>query len=272
MKFIKLSAKNLYSFKELFFEFGNRGTTLILGKNLDQSTSNGAGKSSIIKSIFFALWGKELNGESVDLIRKRDEKDGYIVELEFEDRGHNYKIERYRDRKDKENKTGVDFYIDGKIFNGETSSDTQKIIERKIKISSKLFLSSILTAQNETKHFLTVNDTEKKELFSELLDLTVYSKSFDLVKEEISSKEKELYSINLKIETLEYKIKERKSECENLEEKNDSFEDERVTKEDQLNKKIEDLRNSKGRFDENELEKIEKLYGEKNTAADTKRD
>ena len=153
MKFIKLSAKNVYSFKELNFEFNHRGTSLILGKNLDQNTANGAGKSSILKTLYFVLWGKELNGESIELIKKRDEKDGFIAEVEFEDRGHNYKIIRYRDRKDKENKTGLDFYIDDKLFNGETASDTQKIIERKIKISPRLFLSSILTAQNETKHF-----------------------------------------------------------------------------------------------------------------------
>jgi DNA repair exonuclease SbcCD ATPase subunit len=252
MKFHKLIAKNVYSFRDLSFDFSHHGTTLILGKNLDQNTANGAGKSSILKTLYFALWGKELNGESVDLIRTRGEKDGFIVELDFEDRGHNYKIIRYRDRKEKEAKTGVEFYIDDKAFNGETAVDTQKIIERKLKISPRLFLSSILTAQNETKHFLTVNDTEKKELFSELLDLTAYSKAYDIVKEEISSKEKELLEVSQKIENLSEKIKEKSKEIEDFELKEDSFEDIRIQEKNKIAMSLSDCESLLGQFEKTE--------------------
>lgn len=256
MKFQRISAKNMYSFRQMEFSFSHRGTTLILGKNLDQSTANGAGKSSILKVLYFALWGKELNGEPIDLIKKRDEKDGIYVELEFEDRGHNYKIVRYRDRKDKEAKTGLDFFINGTLFNGETTTDTQKIIERKLKISPRLFLSSILTAQNESKPFLSLSDSDKKELFSELLDLVVYSKSFDLVKADIAEKEKEIESLNLKIESGVSKIKEKVEELEILEQKNDAFEDDKITVKNKKLKELAELRLSKEKIEDGNLKEI----------------
>lgn len=258
MRFKKLTAKNVYSFKELDFDFSHHGTTLILGKNLDQNTANGAGKSSILKTLYFALWGKELNGESVDLIKTRGEKDGFIVELDFEDRGHEYKIIRYRDRKEKEAKTGVEFFIDNKSFNGETAVDTQKIIERKLKISPRLFLSSILTAQNETKHFLTVNDTDKKELFSELLDLTAYSKAYDIVKDDISNKEKERTELLQKIENISEKIKEKNKEIEDFETKEDSFEDNRIQEVIKIKKELDSLEKSLSNFTFIEEEMAEK--------------
>lgn len=271
MKFKKLKAKNVYSFKDLVFDFNHNGTTLILGKNLDQGTANGAGKSSILKTLYFALWGKELNGESVDLIKTRGEKDGFIVELEFEDRGHDYSIVRYRDRKDKELKTGVEFYIDGKPFNGETATDTQKIIERKLKISPRLFLSSILTAQNETKHFLTVNDTEKKELFSELLDLTAYSKAYDIVKEEISQKEKSFAELESKIDTILDKIKEKKQEIADFEKNEDTFEENRLIELKKLESDLIVFEKKLISFSETKekLESLESSLEEKSKSAET---
>ena len=109
-------AENAYSFGKLNFEFNHKGTTLIIGRNEDQNTANGAGKSSILKILYLGLWGKELNAEPVDLVAYRGAAAGYLIDIEFEDKGHNFRIVRYRDRKDKDPKTGVDFYIDDELF------------------------------------------------------------------------------------------------------------------------------------------------------------
>ena len=238
MKLNKLIAKNIYSFKDLEIDFIHKGTTLILGKNLDQGTANGAGKSSILKSLYYCLWGKEISGESLDNIRTRGSQDGTIAELEFEDRGHSYKIVRYRDRRDMPGKTGVDFYINSALFNGETAADTQKIIDRKLKISPKLFLSSILMAQNSSNHFLIANDTEKKELFSELLDLTAYGKAYDITRSDIAQKEKETAELNIKLDNISSKILERIDEIKKHEQRDDGFENDRAIKELEIKARI----------------------------------
>ena len=228
MKIKKMMAENAYSFGKLNFEFNHKGTTLIIGRNEDQNTANGAGKSSILKILYLGLWGKELNAEPVDLVAYRGAAAGYLIDIEFEDKGHNFRIVRYRDRKDKDPKTGVDFYIDDELFNGETSTDTQKNIERKLKISAKLFKSAIMTTQKDNSHFLTASDTDKKEIFSELLDLTAYSAAFDYVKKEMSSLEKKIDDAETKLEHFSERIKERADELGSYQTKEDNFENEKT--------------------------------------------
>jgi DNA repair exonuclease SbcCD ATPase subunit len=252
MKFKNLHAENVYSFRNLDFEFNHRrGTTLIMGRNKDQKTANGAGKTAIIRTLYLGLWGQELYGAKLENVVFEKADNGYLIEVEFEDRGHEFKIVRFRGRKDREVSTGVDFYVDGKLFNGENATDTQKIIENKLKISPNLFLSAILTKQNATEHFLTANDSKKKEIFSELLDLIIYSKAFDLTKKEIESLEDKIGETSLKIEGFQERIKERTKEITDLEDKETKFEDEKTnkikeleSKKSKINQEITDLKNS----------------------------
>ena len=254
MKFKYVKAEYIYSFRKLYFEFKYKGTTLIIGRNEDQNTANGAGKTSLIKTLFYGLWGKELDKENLDLITFRGADDGLIVEVGFEDRGHEFKIVRYRDRKDKDPKTGVDFYINGVLFNGEGATETQRNIERKLKISPTLFLSAVLTKQGEDKHFLTVGDTEKKEIFSELLDLIVYSKAFDLVKDEIADLDDKISDANNKAEHFSERVKERQNEIKDLQHKEDSFEDEKLN--------LIKINENKISVFQEEIEKIKQLNSE----------
>jgi DNA repair exonuclease SbcCD ATPase subunit len=241
MKFQNLTAENVYSFKHISFDFIYRGTTLIIGKNQDQKTANAAGKSTIFKTVYLGLWGKELVGEPLDMIANRNESNGFLVTLTFEDRGHNYKIVRFRDRKERDPKTGVEFYIDGKPFNGADAPDTQRIIEKKLRISSKLFLSAVMTAQNADKHFLTISDTDKKERFSEILDLTAYSKAFEATKADITAVEERLTQAETKIEGLRASIEEKTEEIKDLEKKDSEFLANKEVETDALKQKIESL-------------------------------
>jgi DNA repair exonuclease SbcCD ATPase subunit len=229
MKFKSLKAYNTYSFPSLDFRFNYRGTTLIIGRSEDENTANGSGKTTLIKVLYLGLWGKELYDATLDEVKSRNADNGWLIEIEFEDSGHTYKIVRYRDRKDKDPKSGVEFYSDGKLYPADSASEMQKGIEAKLKMSPKLFKSSVLTAQGEDKHFLTVSDTDKKEIFSELLDLTVYSAAFNVVKKEIDDLEDKINEIEGKIESASNRIKERSDEVANLMTEEDKFEDSKLT-------------------------------------------
>lgn len=213
MKFKKLYIEGAYSFPILDFNFENQnpGISIILGKNLDQNTNNGAGKSTLLKSLYLMLYGKDLNGANIDKAIGWSSKGGFAGYLEFEDRGSNFRITRYRKSVARADGVknwegtpvsgnGVDFMMDGSPLNGETHTETQSIIESKIRISSKLFLSSVLMAQDSQNNFLKANDTDKKEILSELLDLMEYSKAFEKVKKEIKNSEEKLKVCQLKIE------------------------------------------------------------------------
>lgn len=221
MRITRVWGQDIYSFKKLEFDLTNYqgGTTMILGKNLDQKTANGAGKTSLLKAIFFFLYGEDLAGSKkvpkANVVR-RGSKTGMAGGLDFEHNGDTYSIVRsisYKskkpiilyeiDGKEVKLKTNdIFFSINGKPLLGEGPSDTQKNILNKIKISPKLFLSSILTAQKSNSQFLSADDTEKKKLLSELLDLTKYEKGFQKIKDDIKKLKEKLNKDTMQMDNL----------------------------------------------------------------------
>lgn len=99
-----------------FQGFGNNTTeirldfekpTLIIGRNYDsivdgQLDSNGAGKTTILNALTYALFDTLISGKGVkqdDIINNRNKKD-MLVELIFEVNGDFYKVQRFRKHKE----------------------------------------------------------------------------------------------------------------------------------------------------------------------------
>lgn len=219
MKFKKLYAENIYSFQRLEIDFSDfsGATSIILGKNIDQKSANGAGKSSILKALYWNLWNEELNGANLDTIIRRGATTGALSIIEFEDRGHEYKITRYKNyipRMDSPKLadgspitgSGVEFLINGEPFHGDNHSATQKLILQKMRMTPKLFLSCVMMAQNTKEHFLTANDTAKKDLLAQMLDLGVYKKASDELKKYIPEVDGKISNAEHRAETLNEQI------------------------------------------------------------------
>ena len=265
MKIKKLYAENIYSFKKLEVDFlAFAGViSIILGKNLDQKTANGAGKTSILKALYWALWNKELNGATIEeMVNRVFPDNGMLAILEFEDRGYEYKITRYKSYKpnssspklhngDVVSGSGVEFLVNGQPFMGESHSKTQGIIEQKIRMTPRLFLSCVLMAQNTKNTFLTANDSEKKELLSELLDLQAYEKAFKNVKEAIKDVEEKIAQNENKIDILNEQIDSLKNQINQLESQEKEYDDEIKVKKQSMSKQIATF--------EAELEELKKL-------------
>lgn len=225
MKIKKMFLENLYSYEKMDFSFDNfpGGTTLLLGKNLDQKTSNGSGKSTILKALFFGLYGEDVNGAVKAAVLRRGSS-WYSITIEFEDKGHFFKIERFEGKKDKTSPgKGLNFYIDNALFNGDGIEQTQKIINQKIKITPRLFLSSIYAAQDASSNFLLESDTNKKELLTELLDLSIYQKAFIHIKKEIDDSEKDIIEKQKKIDGIKEQISELDAQVKEFSKKRDTF-------------------------------------------------
>lgn len=266
MKLTKFYCENLYSFQSfsLNFEDYEGLISIILGKNLDDDTDNGAGKSSILKAIYWTFYNEDVEKATLDSIKNRNSNNGMLGIIEFTDRGHHYKITRYRKYKKNEecpyklcdgsliNGTGVEFLVNGESMldsvDNPTPDGIQKIIQLKIKYSPKLFLSTILMRQKADKHFITVDDTEKKNLLSEILDLSAYGVAFDKVKKEITELNTQLADNETKIEGINNNIEQLENDFISLSEEDLNYEKNKIEKIKKIDIEI---------FEENE--KINKL-------------
>lgn len=245
MRFKDLVAECVYSFERLHVteeQFNAGGLTAIIGQNKDQDTANGAGKTSILKVIYYLLFGKDLDGTPIEEISNRNLGRGHFGQLIFEDKGNEFKIQRYVDFKPTKNSLiqvkdgsraklkGIRFYINGEVFgdkkpNGEPTSDAEikKIILDRIGMTPELFLMSVMTAQDSDSNFLTASDTRKKEIISELLDLEVYEGAYDVVKGEIDEKEKQISQAESQVEEINREAQTKDQEIIALKAKEEGF-------------------------------------------------
>lgn len=197
MKFIKIKAKNFLSFKELELDLDNRGLILLTGKNLDDKSGtfdkNGIGKSSLVASIFYALFGETPDGRSADAIINKDAKKNASVELTLEVSGNTYVITRGR------KKNILSITLNGEPMEFSTMKETQANIEQIIGIPEEVFRTTLFFDGHYTTPFSEMTDKQKKEFLSAIVDLSVYSKAHDKTKEEIKETKAQIASVESNI-------------------------------------------------------------------------
>ena len=189
----KVTIDNIMSIGHIELQLDGRGVTLIEGRNLtDPSlTSNGTAKSSILGSIFYAIYGRFPAKDGVksdDIINRKVGKKAKVV-LEFEKNGKDYKIERSR------KPNHVYFFCGEDDLTTNSASNTDKLIKNTIGISEQLFLNAVLFDSINSKRFAIMNDKERKEMFTEVLSLDLYSKALELAKEDLKTVEAEIERI-----------------------------------------------------------------------------
>ena len=106
LKFKSLEVEGFQSIGKASINFDNLGTCLIIGKNNSDSKvrSNGSGKSSLIISLIWCLFGSTPNGIKNEVVNTFY-KNGCSVFVDFDVDNVNYKIRR--SIKHKEYKTGL---------------------------------------------------------------------------------------------------------------------------------------------------------------------
>lgn len=159
MIFKKLVLKNFKSHKHTVVDF-SQGINIIVGEN-------GAGKSTILEGISFALF-KQHTAKKIDSLIMNN-TDSMEVSLEFETNHGVYKIVREK----KSNLKSSLFKKEGDDFIHICSGDKEVLnqMESILNIDSDLFLNAIYVRQGEIAELVNKTVAEKKQLISKLLGL-----------------------------------------------------------------------------------------------------
>lgn len=166
--FRKISAKNFMSWDTLEFDF-ETGVTLVTGENLDDNTSEGAGKSSIPNALCWGLFGCVPKDINIDDVIKTGKKSCIVtVQLDNGDM-----ITRSR----KPNQLFISDYDVTSVEQGKDLKETQKMVEALIGMSFDTFCQSVYFAQNYSNKFITATQENKAKILSELQDLSVFDKA-----------------------------------------------------------------------------------------------
>ena len=188
-----------------FLSTGNAGTEI----QLDRSTTtlivgeNGAGKSTILDAICFALFNKAFrNISKPQLINSINGKQAR-VEVEFDIGRRNYRIVR-----------GIKpaiflIYVDGNLINQEADSrDFQRYLEEHIlKLNYKSFTQIVILGSASFTPFMQLPPSHRREIIEDLLDIRIFSTMNTLLKERSSALKDTIKSIEADIEVQKEKVR-----------------------------------------------------------------
>ena len=200
INFQYLRWKNFLSTGNVFTEIKLDGkkTSLIIGEN-------GAGKSTILDALSFALYGKPFRKiNKKQLVNSINGKEAQ-VEVEFTIGKNSYKIAR---NINKYGTSKFEVYRDSELINQDAAAkDYQEMLERNIlKLNHKSFSQIVVLGSSTFVPFMQLPSQHRREVIEDLLDIEIFSTMNTLLKEKASTNKNELIEIDYKINLAEQKI------------------------------------------------------------------
>ena len=191
LKLKSITAKNFLSVGNVSqaINLDRNDLTLVLGENLDlggddAGSRNGTGKSTILQTLSYALYGTAISDIKKDNLINLTNGKGMIVTVEFEKNGIAYRIERGR-------KPGVLLLYKGNVAFESKDSDsqgdsreTQHEINRIIGMSHDMF-RHVLALNTYTEPFLKMKAGDQRSIIEQLLGITMLSEKADALKEQV---------------------------------------------------------------------------------------
>lgn len=256
--FTKIRWKNFLSTGNVFTEIDlvSNKTTLVVGEN-------GAGKSTMLDALSFALFNKPFRKVNKPQLMNTINKKDLVVELEFFIGKHQYKIVRGM-------KPNVfELYKNGDLLNQDAESkDYQKVLEDQIlKVNHKSFNQVVVLGSASFVPFMQLPAGQRREVIEDLLDLQIFTTMNTLLKDKLANSTTRLYELDGQTKVLEEKIKVMKEHRSRLEANTEKMLAEKNEKIVEAEKKIANIAESRAGL-QRELESLKGTISDKDKLRD----
>lgn len=189
--FKKLELRNFLSFgnntQEIDLEFN--GSSLIVGENADTQSANGAGKSTILNAIAYALYNKPVSNISKErLINKTNSSKNTLMEVRLTFTHGDIEYEVYRARGES---YIIQLFEDGEDITPDSVAACDKKIVEVIGVSYDLFCRVVIFSGNDLA-FLDMPIAMQRILIEELFNITTLSEKAIKLREQIKQTETDI--------------------------------------------------------------------------------
>jgi len=206
--FEKIRWKNFLSTGNQFTEIDlqNASTTLIVG-------SNGAGKSTVLDALTFALFGKPFRKINKPQLPNTTNERDCVVEVDFSISGTNWKVRR-----------GIKPNIfeihrnDNLLDQASAAKDQQTWLEQNVlKMNYKSFTQIVILGSSTFVPFMQLTAANRREVIEDLLDIKIFSSMNTIIKDKIRQTRESIKVLDLKKENLNEKVEMQNNFIEQLE-------------------------------------------------------
>ena len=206
--FEKIRWKNFLSTGNQFSEidFQKNSTTLIVG-------SNGAGKSTVLDALTFALFGKPFRKINKPQLPNSTNERDCRVEVEFSINNTNWKVCRGIKPNVFEIHRG-----DKLLDQSAAANDQQKWLEQNVlKMNYKSFTQIVILGSSTFVPFMQLTAANRREVIEDLLNIKIFSSMNTIIKEKIRQNRENVKVLDLKKESLTDKVSMQQNFIEQLE-------------------------------------------------------
>jgi len=200
MRPVQINLQNFLSYGQAEVPLTDIHVASLLGEN-------GAGKSSLLDSITFALYGEGRYKDIDRYIRQGQEQ--ATVELQFALSGELYRIIRARSNKGK-GKSTVELakWVSGEWLpiTGASIRETDQKIRDLLKMDYETFISSCFMLQGKSDRFSSAQPADRKRILGQILGLEIYEKLQDTANQKAKSLDTELKVLEAKQDEIQLKL------------------------------------------------------------------
>lgn len=203
---LKLELSNFLSYRETaVLQFDGIHLACISG-------ANGAGKSSILDGITWALFGKSRSRSDDDVVNRLASLDDQtaVVRLDFELEGVVYRVTRSKRR----SKTGqLELQINAgenqwKTLTESKLRETQAAIETLLRMNYDTFINASFLLQGNADEFTTKTPNRRKEILADLLGVTIWEQYREAAAQRGRQEKSRLDVLDAQIEEIEEELGE----------------------------------------------------------------
>jgi DNA repair exonuclease SbcCD ATPase subunit len=190
--------KNFLSTGDQFTEIqlNKSDATLIVGQN-------GAGKSTLLDALSFGLFGKPFRNILKPQLLNSINNKAAVVEVEFSVGAAEFKIIR-----------GIkpntfEIYQNGTLINQQANTrDYQAFLEQNVlKLNHKSFHQVVVIGSASFTPFMQLPSGQRRTIIEELLDIQVFSRMNQLLKEKMARLKEQIHDTNNQLELISEKVR-----------------------------------------------------------------
>lgn len=255
VKFNSISIKNFLSIgkEEVSLDF-KKGISLITGENKDNGGRNGVGKSSLIESIYWALFGSTIRDIKKDKIVHNQSKGGSVVVLEFAIEDGKFSTSYKLTRSLEPSKLLLEKYGEFSLedISLSTMPKTDEYIKQLIGANEEVFQNAVIMTANNTMPFMAQKKIDKRKFVEGILNLGIFGEMLLKTRADYNEKKKEN----------EFLSKDFSSEqriLEFLENSKEGFDENKSERIESINKKIDATKNDLASLRKKDIPEISSL-------------